>query len=190
SRLAEAGTEGLARESGRRRFSLLQESGPVESRHVALRHRCPAIGQASENVTNAFASRLLQDAMEMHRRGAVAEAAARYSQGLSFDPKNVDPLCLLGLAASQEKRFPQSAEVLRKAVKVAPRHAAAHNLLGAALKELGRAEEALKSFDRAISHQPDVMEPYGNRADLLMALNRPGEAVATYDRALARRPNF
>jgi len=128
--------------------------------------------------------------MEMHRRGAVAEAAARYSQVLSFDPKNVDALCLLGMAASQQKQFAQSVEVLRKAVKVAPRHAPAHNLLGAALKELGRAEEALKSFDRAISHQPDVMEPYVNRADLLMALNRPAEAVATYDRALAVRPNF
>ncbi len=126
----------------------------------------------------------------MHRRGAVAEAAARYSQVLSFDPKNVDALCLLGMAASQQKQFAQSVEVLRKAVKVAPRHAPAHNLLGAALKELGRAEEALKSFDRAISHQPDVMEPYVNRADLLMALNRPAEAVATYDRALAVRPNF
>src|SRR5229473_1599511 len=128
--------------------------------------------------------------MEMHRRGAVAEAAARYSQVLSFDPKNVDALCLLGMAASQQKQFAQSVEVLRKAVKVAPRHAAAHNLLGAALKELGRAEEALKSFDRAISHQPDVMEPYVNRADLLMALNRPAEAVATYDRALAIRPDL
>src|SRR6266851_41164 len=128
--------------------------------------------------------------MEMHRRGAVAEAAARYSQVLSFDPKNVDALCLLGMAASQQKQFAQSVEVLRKAVKVAPRHAAAHNLLGAALKGLGRADEALKSFDRAISHQPDVMEPYVNRADLLMALSRPGEAVATYDRALAVRPDL
>src|SRR5229473_1616790 len=97
--------------------------------------------------------------MEMHRRGAIAEAAARYSQVLSFDPKNVDALCLLGMAASQQKQFAQSVELLRKAVKVAPRHAPAHNLLGAALKELGRAEEALKSFDRALSHCGPTLSP-------------------------------
>ena len=49
-------------------------------------------------MTSALASRLLQDALDMHRRGAVADAAARYSQILKFEPKNVDALCLLGLA--------------------------------------------------------------------------------------------
>jgi tetratricopeptide (TPR) repeat protein len=139
---------------------------------------------------NPLASRLLQDGLDMHRRGAVADAAARYSQILKFEPKNVDALCLLGLACGELKRFAEAVELLRKAVKLAPKHAPAHNLLGAALKEIGCTEEALASFNRAISHQPDLMEAYVNRADLLMALNRWAETVETYDRALAVRPSF
>ena len=126
----------------------------------------------------------------MHRRGAVAEAAARYSQILKFEPKNIDALCLLGLAYGQLKRPAEALDPLRKAIKVAPKHAVAHTFLGGALKDLGRADDALASFNRAISHQPDFMDAYVNRADMLVALNRPAEAVATYDRALAVRPIF
>jgi tetratricopeptide (TPR) repeat protein len=139
---------------------------------------------------NPLASRLLQDGLDMHRRGAVADAAARYSQILKFEPKNVDALCLLGLACGELKRFAEAVDLLRKAVKLAPKHAPAHNLLGSALKEIGRNEEALASFNRAISHQPDLMEGYVNRAELLMALNHWAETVETYGRALAVRPSF
>jgi tetratricopeptide (TPR) repeat protein len=141
-------------------------------------------------VMNPLASRLLQDGLDMHRRGAVADAAARYTQILKFEPKNVDALCLLGLACGELKRFAEAVDLLRKALKLAPKHAPAHNLLGSALKEIGRNEEALASFNRAISQQPDLMDAYVNRADLLMALNRWAETVETYDRALAVRPSF
>src|SRR5947208_9229154 len=141
-------------------------------------------------VMNPLASRLLQDGLDMHRRGAVTDAAARYSQILKFEPKNVDALCLLGVAYAELGRSAEAVKFLRKAIKVAPKHAAAHNLLGGALKQLGRTDEALASFDRAISQQPDFIDAYVNRADLLIALNRPAEAVGTYDRALAIRPNF
>ena len=128
-------------------------------------------------VTSALASRLLQDGLDMHRRGAVAEAAARYSQILTFEPKNVDALCLLGVAKMELKGFPEAVDLLRKVVKLAPKHAPAHNFLGTALKQTGRTEAALESFTRAISHQPDLMDAYVNRAELLMALNRWAEAV-------------
>ena len=141
-------------------------------------------------MTSALASRLLQDGLDMHRRGSVTAAADRYSQILKFEPKNVDALCLLGVAYGELGRSAEAVKFFRKAIKVAPKHAAAHNLLGAALKQLGRTDEALASFERAISQQPDFMDAYLARADLLMALNRPAEAVGTYDRALAIRPSF
>src|SRR5690349_20005862 len=120
-------------------------------------------------MTSALASRLLQDGLDMHRRGAVAEAAARYSQILTFEPKNIDALCLLGVAKMELKGFAEAVDLLRKAVKLAPKHAPAHNFLGAALKETGRIDADLASFNRAISHQPDFMDAYVNRADLLMS---------------------
>jgi tetratricopeptide (TPR) repeat protein len=141
-------------------------------------------------VSGGRTARMLQEALELHRRGAVAEAAARYTQVLKIEPKNVDALCLLGMAHGQLKRPADAADLLRKALRIAPSHATAHMFLGGALKDLGRHDQALASFERAFTHQPDLIDAYLARADLLMALKRPAEAVETYDRALALRPDF
>src|SRR5262249_23033938 len=128
------------------------------------------VHKTSSNMTNALASRLLPEALDLHRRGAVADAASRYSQILSLDPKNVDALYLLGLAYGQLKRPTEAVNQLRKAIKIAPKHAAARTLLGRALRDLGRSDEALASFEKASLHQPDFLDAYIDRADLLMTL--------------------
>ncbi|MBV8110713.1 MAG: tetratricopeptide repeat protein [Hyphomicrobiales bacterium] len=87
-------------------------------------------------MTSALASRLLQDGLDMPRRGAITAAADRYSQILKFEPKNVDALCLPGVACGELGRSAEAVKFLRKATKVAPKHAAAHNLLGGAPKAL------------------------------------------------------
>jgi tetratricopeptide (TPR) repeat protein len=138
-------------------------------------------------VSNGNASRQMQAAMDLHRRGAIADAAARYSQILQAEPSNVDALCMLGLAYGQMQRPADAVDLLRRATEVAPSHVNAHMLLGGALRAQGRTDEALASFDRAISHRPDLVEAYISRADALMAMNRPADAVADLDRALALR---
>jgi tetratricopeptide (TPR) repeat protein len=132
----------------------------------------------------------MQEAMDLHRRGAIADAASRYAQIIQMEPANVDALCLLGLAYGQLQRPAEAVDLLRRATVVAPDNVRAHMLLGGALKAQGRPEEALASFDQAIAHQPGLLDAYTNRADALMALKRPGEAVETYDRALTIRPDF
>jgi tetratricopeptide (TPR) repeat protein len=133
---------------------------------------------------------LLQEAILMHQRGAVSEAAERYAQVLAGDPKNVDALCLLGMALGQQGRFAEAADSLRKTVKLAPKHAAAHNMLGVALRELGKGADALRSFERALACQPDFRDAGVNAANLMMTLGRPAEAVKTYDRLLAVKPDL
>jgi tetratricopeptide (TPR) repeat protein len=133
---------------------------------------------------------VLQEAVAMHRAGAVREAAARYSALLSRNPRNVDALFLLGMASAQQGLFTDAASALRKAVKISPQHAAAHNLLGVVLRELGKHDEALGCFDRAVLRQPDLTDALLNRATLLAALGRHFEAIEAYDRGLARRPTW
>ena len=132
---------------------------------------------------------LLQDALALHRRGAVAEAAARYADVLQADPSNADAHCYLGMIACQHGRFAEGAERARQALAHDPHHARAHMLLGRALAALGQAGEALASFDRAIALVPDIARAHGHRADLLAELGRNAEAVESYDRALALAPD-
>lgn len=126
--------------------------------------------------------------MVLHQRGAIAEAAARYTKVLEGDPRNARALFLLGVARGQEGRFAESAELLRKAVRAAPKHAPAHHHLGLALRALGKPEAALRSFSQALQHQPDLVEAGLDRAALLARLGRRNEALQAYDRILALAP--
>jgi tetratricopeptide (TPR) repeat protein len=131
---------------------------------------------------------LLQEAIALHQAGAVDQAAARYQSIINREPRNIDALFLLGVACFERKLFEEAADLLKKAVRIAPAHAAGHNLYGRTLIELGRTEEALKEFHRAFTAQPDLVDAYRNRAALLATLGRYEDAITTLDRALSAVP--
>jgi protein O-GlcNAc transferase len=132
---------------------------------------------------------LLQQALALHRRGAVAEAAARYADVLRADPGNAEAYCYLGMIACQHGRFAEGAERARQSLARDPDNPRAHVLLGRALAALDRPDEALASLDRAIALDPAAARAHGHRGDLLAACGRNDEAVASYDRALALAPD-
>jgi protein O-GlcNAc transferase len=132
---------------------------------------------------------LLQEGLALHRRGAVAEAAARYAKVLQAEPGNADAHYYLGMMACQQGRFAEGAECARRSLAGDARHVRAHVLMGRALQALSRHEEALASLERALALAPDFAQAHGHRADLLSELGRHGEAIESYDRALALAPD-
>jgi protein O-GlcNAc transferase len=132
---------------------------------------------------------LLAQAVLLHRQGALAEAAERYTQVLRGDPANVDALYALAQISCQQGRFAEGVDFARRVLIVDPRRSRAHNLLGMALARLGRPQEALASFDAAITCAPELADAHGNRGDVLAELGRPAEAVASYDRSLEIFPD-
>ena len=134
-------------------------------------------------------SDLLQRGLALHRRGAVAEAAAHYAEVLRADPANADAHYYLAFISCRAGRFAEGAERARQALAANPQHARASALLGRALTALGQREDALAAFDRAIALAPELAEAHGSRADLLAELGRHGEALDSYDRALALAPD-
>ena len=131
---------------------------------------------------------LLQEAVLLHRQGALAEAVRRYDEILRLDPANADALYYMAMASCQQGRFAEGVDVARRAVAAGPQQARAHNLLGMALSRLGRNEDAVASFDAAIGCEPDFAEAHGNRANALSELGRIEDAVASYERAVALAP--
>ena len=132
---------------------------------------------------------LLQEALALHRRGELAEAAARYKEVLRTEPGNADAHYYLGMMACQEGRFVEGYEFARKTLASDPRHARGHVLLGRALSALGRQEEALESFKGAIAAEPDLAPAHSHLADILSDLGRKTEAIESYDHALALAPD-
>ena len=135
------------------------------------------------------AAALLQEAVLLHRQGALAEAVRRYDEILRLDPANADALYYMAMASCQQGRFAEGVDVARRAIAAAPQQARAHNLLGMALSRLGRNGDALSSFDAAIGCEPDFAEAHGNRANALSELGRIEDAVASYERAVTLAPS-
>jgi len=90
-----------------------------------------------------------------------------------------------GLRYLNAGRFVEAANLLGRAVELAPGNAAAHLDLGIALSSIGRFPLALAAFDRAISIAPTDALAYSNKSNLLSLLRRYDEALAAADRAIA-----
>ncbi|MCC6888009.1 MAG: tetratricopeptide repeat protein [Hyphomicrobiales bacterium] len=130
----------------------------------------------------------IQTAMDLHRRGRLDEAAARYRQILRTDPAHPEALFQLAQLACQQGRFREGVELARQAAAGQPQRARSHVLLGRALAELGELSQALASLERAIACEPDHADAYGHRGDVLARLGRLTEAVESYRRSLAIEP--
>lgn len=128
-----------------------------------------------------FASGLLNEAVALHRRGAVAEAAKRYAEVLRSDPRNVDALALSALAALQQRRYAESVDFAGRALELDKRHALALHTRGGALIALGRYAEALPDLDRVVAAQPENGKAHADRGVALYGLNRLDDAVAAFE---------
>ncbi|MFM9967453.1 MAG: tetratricopeptide repeat protein [Burkholderiales bacterium] len=124
-----------------------------------------------------------------HRAGRLPQAEAIYWQVLQTDPGNSDALHLLGVIASQMKKFELAVELIERALSIKPGFAEALSNCGNALQELKRYEEALANYDKALSIKPEIAEVLSNRGNALKALGRFEEALESYDKALAIRPD-
>lgn len=132
---------------------------------------------------------LLQEAAQLHRQGALADAAKRYRQVLQAAPDHAQALYHLAVIACQQGELGEGIKLAERSLASDPRQPRAQNLLGMALSRLGRSQDALASFERAIAAAPDFADAHGNRASALMELGRFEDARADYERAVALAPD-
>ena len=132
----------------------------------------------------------LNQGMALHRRGKLADAERCYEEVLQRQPDHFDALHLLGVIARQTRRTEWGVDLIKRAIGLNSKVAAAHSNLGNALRDIRRPVEALVSYDRAIALKPDYAAAHSNRGMALRDLKRPAEALASYDKAIALRPDF
>jgi len=133
---------------------------------------------------------VLDDAIALHQKGRLAEAALLYKKILAHDPINADALHLLGVIESQRKNSEAALELMGRAVAIDHNNAASWSNRGVVLHDLKRFDDAVASYDRALSINRDYPEALYNRGLALDRLKRFDDAIASYERALAVRPNY
>jgi tetratricopeptide (TPR) repeat protein len=130
----------------------------------------------------------LAHSLDCHQRGLVAEAQKGYRQILKKHPNHFDALHLLGVSEKQLGNHEAAMRLIRRALLVDSKSAAAHSNLGSLLMDLNRFEEAIASCDRAIEIDPRLVDAHYNRGNTLFSLGRFIDAVASFRKAVAINP--
>ena len=129
-----------------------------------------------------------QQAMALHRQGRLAEAQNLYRKILAIDPQVFPALYLLGGLRLQLGDSGEAADLLAKAVRLAPNDPAAQAQYGMALIGLGRFDEAVGHFDRALTAKPQMVMALTGRAAAFRGLGRTQQSLADYDAVLRADP--
>jgi tetratricopeptide (TPR) repeat protein len=131
---------------------------------------------------------MFQDALALHRRGRLEDAARAYESVLASDPEHVDALIHLGVLRLGQG-FPDKAETLiGRAATIAPHSPEAHANLAAALQAMRRYAEAVTHYRRAFALRPGMLDAQFGLASCLQALDQHTEAIACYEALLAAAP--
>ena len=133
--------------------------GSEAVQEVAMPETGDAQPQAQKPAAAALQAKLNQG-MALHRQGKLADAERCYGEVLQRQPDHFDALHLLGVIARQTRRTERGVELIKRAIGLNPKVAAAHSNLGNALMDLKRPADALASYDKAIALKPDFAEAH------------------------------
>jgi predicted TPR repeat methyltransferase len=125
-------------------------------------------------------------------QGAFALPSPRVNQPGSREARTIataEELITRGAARHREGRVEEAASLYRRALRVAPGHPDAENLLGLACRQLGDLRAALDHSARAVAARPDMPGFLANRGATLAEAGQLSEGIAFMQRALELWPD-
>ena len=132
----------------------------------------------------------IQQAIELHRKGRLAEAEAIYLRLLRSRPNDVDALHYLGVLRMNQNRNEQAIELVQRSLRLAPRNFHAWNNLGNLLISMDDEDGAEKAYSNATNIHPQFAEAWYNLGNLFRRKRRPDDALASYRRVIDSNPRF
>jgi tetratricopeptide (TPR) repeat protein/SAM-dependent methyltransferase len=130
----------------------------------------------------------LQQAVQFHQSGRLADAEQIYRSVIRIDPKQPDALHLLGVALQQRGNAKAAADYIGRAVALNPQASVFHANLAAAHKSLGELQEAKNCLEEAVRLDPEFTDAHYNLGTVLKDLDIPDEAANALQRALQLNP--
>lgn len=132
----------------------------------------------------------MQQAVELHQRGELAQAAALYLQVVEAEPDHPHALHMLGVYALQSGDPQAALDLIERAAALLPHDATPQLNLGAVHKQLQRYDAALACLQRALDLAPDHVMALNNYGATLLAMQRAADALPWLERALRVDPSY
>ena len=145
----------------------------------------------SDSTGIAFNSQeAMQNALELHRAGALARAETIYRQVIDREPDNPDALHLLGVIAHQKGEYEAAEKYILRAITRDKEVAEFYLNLGNARRDQGEITVAIEDFKTALRLKPGLVEAHYNIANELLAPGNISEAIACYKNAIDLNPDL
>lgn len=128
------------------------------------------------------------------RQGSTLPQSAAVSRDSSFIPssprerKLMDQHFLQGSILQMQERYADAIAQYNAALRIAPRHPAAHYAMARCYNALGRPDTALTHAEQALALTPDNLDARMQLAELLLANGRLTRAVEQYEEVVRREP--
>jgi protein O-GlcNAc transferase len=134
--------------------------------------------------------RMLNQGIELQRRGRLAEAEQLYLRLLQRKPDQFEAAHQLGVLRLVQGRCEEALAPFQAALKAKPDAVGALMDYGATLHILKRPEEALASYERALDLRPDHAEALNHHGAVLAELGRYDEALTSFVKAVLIAPDY
>ncbi len=115
----------------------------------------------------------ISKALALQKEGKSQDAAIIYNKVLRTHPANFHATHMLGVIAAENDNTDAAIELLKKAIKLRPDHAAANFNIAGTYARLGLKDEAEKHFLQAIRLKPDYGEAYQGLTDSIKFEEEP-----------------
>ena len=134
-------------------------------------------------------SQAFQRAIELHRKGQLAQAIAAYDALLERWPAHAETLHYSGVALYQSGHLYAAQERLQRSLQSEPNAAPAWCNLALVLQAQGQASEAIDALNQAVRHDPELPAIWNNLGTALFSAGRIAECETAIRRALQISPD-
>ncbi len=122
------------------------------------------------------------------RRADRASALRLYKESVAIAPGDADAWYELAAALQDGGVADEARVAISEALRLDPRRAEGHNMLGVSLASAADHAAAADAFRRALSIDPRSARASNNLGNSLRAMNRPSEAIEAYQQAARLSP--
>jgi predicted O-linked N-acetylglucosamine transferase (SPINDLY family) len=137
---------------------------------------------------NTAVVHLLKQAVSLHQRGQIDEAATIYEKILDIQRENFDAWHLLGVIAGQKRDFPAAVQYITRAIALKDDSAEAYFSRGTAYKLSSDIRNAILDFKRTISLKPSHTGALNSLGVIQGESNLYESALEYYNQAISIDP--